>query len=428
MRTMVYDILGIGFGPAGIALAAAIEDHREAHAGPQLQAKMLEARSEAAWQPGLLIRGTDINHHFLRDFATPRNPRSRFTFSNYLKENGRLFHFGHLGGRCGRLEWAEYVKWTAGQLANYVDYNQRVIELSEYPSPAEPSLLRVKTADRTYLARTVVINTGPVVRIPEEFNKLLGPRFFHTCDFLPRVSNLGHTSKPTFALIGSGQSCGEAILYLHDHFPKSMIYSIHRTVGFKLYDQGHFSNECYFPEQVDYFYHLSPAMKRAAAADLRATNYSAVDFEVSSALYWKVYEDRLLGQNRIQMIPRSRVLSVVPTNTGYELRIADVYTDTPATINADVIVLGTGYREDLFPSLLEPLRSVVQIDGDGGPSVSFAYRVATDRGFAPAVYMNGLSERTHGISDATSFSMMALKAERILQDILGTQRLTTNDR
>jgi lysine/ornithine N-monooxygenase len=41
--------------------------------------------------------------------------------------------------------------------------------------------------------------------------------------------------------------------------------------------------------------------------------------------------------------------------------------------------------------------------------------VETREGFRPQLYLNGLCERTHGMSDSTSFSMMALKSERIFQ-------------
>src|SRR5262249_24350136 len=91
------DLVGIGFGPAGIALAAALADEREAQPAAQewpYTARFFEARADSSWQSGLLLPGTDISHHFLRDLAMPRDPRSRFTFANYLKQRGRLFDFG----------------------------------------------------------------------------------------------------------------------------------------------------------------------------------------------------------------------------------------------------------------------------------------------------------------------------------------------
>ena len=55
MTHTVHDIIGIGFGPANIALAIALEE-----LAPQLSVRFLERRPSAAWQPGMLLEGSDI--------------------------------------------------------------------------------------------------------------------------------------------------------------------------------------------------------------------------------------------------------------------------------------------------------------------------------------------------------------------------------
>jgi len=68
----MLDVIGIGCGPANIALAIAFEELAEG-----LQTQFLEKRSSARWQEGMLIEGSNIQNHPLRDLVTPRNPRSR---------------------------------------------------------------------------------------------------------------------------------------------------------------------------------------------------------------------------------------------------------------------------------------------------------------------------------------------------------------
>ncbi|MBW6608194.1 lysine N(6)-hydroxylase/L-ornithine N(5)-oxygenase family protein, partial [Salmonella enterica subsp. enterica serovar Weltevreden] len=51
-------------------------------------------------------------------------------------------------------------------------------------------------------------------------------------------------------VLGSGQSAGETLLWLYDHFPNAQLTSVHRGLPFRLVDIGHFSNEVFFPEQV----------------------------------------------------------------------------------------------------------------------------------------------------------------------------------
>lgn len=87
-----YDVVGIGFGPANLALAIALEE-----AGFAGSCLFLERRPSPQWQPEMLLPRSDIQNHPCRDLVTPRNPRSRYTFMNFLFENGRLFEHLNLG-------------------------------------------------------------------------------------------------------------------------------------------------------------------------------------------------------------------------------------------------------------------------------------------------------------------------------------------
>ena len=71
----IYDIVCAGFGPAAIAFAAAVEDEiRSGKLPSNYRSKIifLEKAAETKWQGGLLLPGTNINHNYLRDLATPR--------------------------------------------------------------------------------------------------------------------------------------------------------------------------------------------------------------------------------------------------------------------------------------------------------------------------------------------------------------------
>jgi hypothetical protein len=69
----LHDVIGIGFGPANIALAIAAE---ELH--PGLDIHFIERNARAGWQEEMLLPESDIQNHPLRDLVTPRNPRSRY--------------------------------------------------------------------------------------------------------------------------------------------------------------------------------------------------------------------------------------------------------------------------------------------------------------------------------------------------------------
>jgi L-ornithine N5-oxygenase len=422
----LYDAVAVGFGPAGIALAAAMDDaDEEKLLAPAMRALFLERAAAPDWQPDMLLPGTDIQHHFLRDFATPRNPRSRYTFANYLKLKGRLFEFGLLGGHVGRIEWADYVRWVAGQVDGRARFGHEVTAIEPHDGSVHgPRRLRVMARDlstgRTvaYTTRNVVLASGRRPSIPDVFRPWLGPRVFHSHYFKRHVTALDPAGRPRVVVIGSGQNAIEIILFLADAFPQSPLFSVNRNHGFRTYDTGHFSNEVYFPKEVDYFFGLQPDARRHMFEEVRLTNYSSVDLDVSRALYLRCYEDHVQGTHRIRILKRVVVEAIERSGDAYRLCLRDRFTHIPHTLDADVIVLGTGFHEDHVPEYLAPLRPWLEFEEDGTLAVTRDYRVRTKAGFRPGLFMNGLSELTHGISDATSFSMMALKAQRIYEQLV----------
>jgi L-ornithine N5-oxygenase len=416
------DVVCVGFGPAGIALATAVEDAGE-YGGTAPSAVFLDRAADSAWQPDMLLQGTDIQHHFLRDFATPRNPRSRFTFANYLREKGRLFPFCLFGARVGRIEWSDYVQWTASEITLPVHYRHEVLRFEPVVANGAIESLLVVARDvetglgRQFVTRNVVLSLGQLPSVPQLFAPLLGPRMFHSGTFLRSIRGFHAEERPTFAVVGAGQNAGEILLYLAQHFPESTIYSIARNSGFRLYDLGHFSNQVYFPDETDYFYGLPRAGREAVFEDVRLTNYSSIDVDVSSALYLLTYEERLLGRERIHMLRRIQPVEVHELDGRYRLVLEDVYRGERREVEADAVVLCTGFREQRFPALLEDVRPYLELDEAGDLVISRAYRVATDGHLRAGIYLNGMTEWRHGISNATSFSMTALRAQEILDDI-----------
>ena len=131
MSETVYDIVGIGFGPSNLALAIGLEE-----SDSPLSFRFLDAKKRPDWQDEMLLSGSDIQNNPLRDLVTPRNPRSRYGFVNYLKETGRLFDYLNLPLTYPlRREYAEYIKWVA-------DHFQGSVESSAFANRVEPLVLK----------------------------------------------------------------------------------------------------------------------------------------------------------------------------------------------------------------------------------------------------------------------------------------------
>ncbi|MBM9504115.1 SidA/IucD/PvdA family monooxygenase [Actinacidiphila acididurans] len=427
------DLVGVGYGPAALAVATALDDAAEeaacarhgAAVGPQPTALFLERAKSSAWQPDMLLPGTDIQHHFLRDLAGPRNPRSRFTFPNYLKEVGRLYPFTLLGGYVSRQEWSAYVEWVATSLDQPVRYRQEVLEVA--PVTDDDGVVRTARvvardtatgATATHLARNVLVSTGHQPYVPELFADVLGERVFHSSGYLAHLRSLPREANLRIAVVGAGQNAGEALLHLASAYPQARITSLARNSGFRLYNLGHFSNEAYFPGEVDYFYALDRGQRESVFAEVHSTNYAGVDPDVSTGLYQLAYEDRHFGPGRLDFRRRVSVEACEPTPSGaYKLTTRQVHSGAVEELEADVVVLCTGFREPRFPALLEPLRRHVRFDEYGDPLVTRAFRLETGPECTVGVYLNGITEWRHGINSATSFSTIAVRAEQILTDL-----------
>lgn len=421
-KTTDVDVLGIGFGPAAISFGCVVEDMvEERGVNPAGSLLFLEKAAQTAWHPELILPNTDINHHVFRDLVTPRNPRSRFSFAMYLKEKGRLHRFGLLGRPASRLEWSDYVAWTARQLASYVRYNEHVTEILPGVSGDALTHFEVVTSSGIVRARNVVVSTGVYPRVPALFSEHLGSHVFHTSEFLSRTAALAGDFPRRWLVVGSGQSASEATSDLLQRRPDIHVRSLHRSSGFKLTQLGNFPNLIFSPEQVDYFHSLDLPARKRLFADVKATNYSGIDPDESQKLYSIVYEESIAGRETLKMTVYSEAVGIAKTPGGYAVTVRDVFSGREQTFEVDGVVLATGYDQPLIPPLFSTLLPWLVLDGDGGVAIDRDYRVGLSGNGPARIFMNGLSERTHGISDGQSFSLMALRSERILTSILARQ-------
>src|SRR3954451_7129535 len=117
-----YDVLGIGFGPANLSLAIELKE-----SAPHLTSRFIEAQHDPTWQGGMLLSGSNIQNHPCRDLVTLRNPRSRYSFLNYLFENDRLIEHLNLPGEFPlRKEYAQYISWVTNQFWPVAEMGCRV--------------------------------------------------------------------------------------------------------------------------------------------------------------------------------------------------------------------------------------------------------------------------------------------------------------
>lgn len=423
----VLDVIGIGFGPANIALAIAMEE-----SGFRPSTLFLEARSSAAWQPGMLFGGSDIQNHPLRDLVTPRNPRSRYSFTNFLFEHGRLFEHLNLGLAFPmRLEYAQYVEWAASHFGGKVLYERAVTGLRLVRDPHHGLVHEVGCASgETFAARCVVAAPGRTPYVPDVLAAVAGPAVVHLGGYLGAFARLRERSPDgtglRIAVVGGSQSAVEILLHLGDELPQAELVGLSRRFGYRLKDTSPFTGEVYFPRFVDTFFRADAERKARLRRDLHLTNYGAADADVLDRLYQRMYMQRVAGVPRVSVWRCAEIVDARMHGDRVRLRTRrheDAGPDDETDF--DLVIAATGFRDigpgdhqERVPPLLAGLRDTLALDTDGCIGIEHDYSVRrTARAGLPPLVLNGLCESSHGMGDAGSFSLLALRAQTIVENL-----------
>ncbi|OAV98400.1 hypothetical protein PTTG_05560 [Puccinia triticina 1-1 BBBD Race 1] len=244
----VFDLIGIGFGPANLSLGVRLaeenlavasihqprargdddEDHNHHQAKTALKTCFIESNQCFRWHPGMMIDGSRMQISFLKDLVTLRNPCSPFSFLNYLHCQGRLIDFiNRATFTPTRLEFADYLAWVARQVVvvsssssatssknkitspsklNSIDlcYGERVIGVEGVRGPTgDVEFLRVSSTKpsngglQQHLCRNLVISVGGTPRVPRSFQEIgynappKQPAFvIHTSTFLQDIDQI----------------------------------------------------------------------------------------------------------------------------------------------------------------------------------------------------------------------------------------------
>ena len=243
----VYDLVCIGFGPASLAIAIALHDALEA--GKLAEAPkvlFLEKQNKFAWHAGMLLPGAKMQISFIKDLASLRDPRSNFTFLNYLHKNDRLVEFTNLGTFLpARVEYEDYLRWCASHFDDVVLYQKEVLGVSPVQEEGPQKTFSVTSRDTqtgetaSFLTRNVVLAVGGQPSIP----KLLpahSPKVIHSSQYAQQVPKLLSNSSAPYrvAVVGAGQSAAEIFNNIRNLYPNSKTYMIMRSEWLKPSDDS----------------------------------------------------------------------------------------------------------------------------------------------------------------------------------------------
>jgi L-ornithine N5-oxygenase len=421
------EVLGVGFGPSNLALAIALRESAQ-RTGVGADCAFVERQQRFGWHRGMLIEDATMQVSFIKDLVTMRDPTSRYSFVAYLHAHGRLPDFvNHKTLVPTRLEFHDYLEWAAREFEDVVAYGQeassvepvveggRVVALDVTLRAAGSAAPTVPAVRRT---RNLVIACGLRSRLPDGFET--GEDVWHSAELMHRTADLDPERAWIFVVIGAGQSAAETVEYLHRRFRNAVVHSVFARHGYSPADDSPFVNGIFDPAAVDTFYNAPDRVRQMLLDYHGNTNYSAVDVDLVEELYRRVYAERVSGEHRLRIRNISRVAEIRRGPSGPRVAVEFLPSGELTEIAADQVVCATGYQpiepEPLLGSFLEYCKR----DDRGGVVVDRGHRVVTEGDVDCAVYVQGTTERTHGISSSL-LSTTAIRAGEIADAVLETE-------
>ncbi|GAA2257164.1 lysine N(6)-hydroxylase/L-ornithine N(5)-oxygenase family protein [Streptomyces amakusaensis] len=424
--TPTQDLVGIGFGPANLALAIAIAEHNgECAPGQTIASAFVERQGDFGWHQGMLLEGATMQVSFLKDLATMRDPGSRFTFLRYLHERGRLADFiNQKSFFPTRVEFHDYLRWCAASFTDRVSYGREAVAVRpvERDGPVESFDVLSRPADgeggpdRVVRARNVVLGTGLRPRLPQGVTA--GEHVWHNRDLLFRAPALKKRPHRRFTVVGAGQSAAETADYLHRTFPDAEICAVFTRYGYSPADDSPFANRIFDPSAVDDFYDAPEDVKQALLGYHGNTNYSVVDGDLIEQLYRTVYQEKVAGARRLRILNTCELTGVEELPDGARAVVRSLTTKELITLDSDAVVLATGYRPCDPRELLGPLADECLTDGQGRLRIDRDHRVRMSDRVRGGVYLQGAgTEHTHGITSSL-LSTLAVRSGEIRDSLL----------
>lgn len=247
-----YDLICVGFGPASLSVGVALHDAiasgrnlRPDGAPPKIL--FVEKQARFAWHAGMLLPGAKMQISFVKDLATLRDPRSEFTFLNYLHRQNRLVDFTNLGTFLpARVEYEDYLRWCSSFFSHLVQFNEEVVSISADKAQKDAvksftvQSLNCKTGQtQTYSGRNVLLATGGKPSFPKSF-PLKHTQIIHSSQYahmVPRI--LSNRNAPyRVVVVGAGQSAAEIFNNIHHLYPNSQAWLVMRQEFLKPSDDS----------------------------------------------------------------------------------------------------------------------------------------------------------------------------------------------
>ena len=407
-----HDFVAIGLGPFNLGLACLTDPLR---GSDDLDGLFLEARDRFDWHPGMLLDDATLQVPFLADLVTMADPTSRWSFLNYLKQNGHLYPFYIRESFYPlRKEYDDYCRWAAESLPG-VRFGQAVTEVGH-----DGAAYTVRTgAGETFRARRLVVGVGTSPRVPAPLRPVLQAApgtVTHSADYLAHRGALRAQERIT--IVGSGQSAAE--IY-HDLLAAAPDHGyelvwLTRSPRFFPMEYTKLTLEMTSPEYGAYHRALPMETRDRLARDQRHL-FKGISADLVDAIFDLHYQQRVTGDGpRTTLLTNTEVRAARPCTDGSELDLLHTETGEAFSLATGGLVLATGYGPT-EPAFLDGVEDRIRRDARGRYDVADDYSVDVAGG---EIFVQNAEEHTHSLL-APDLGMGAYRNSVIIAAMLGRE-------
>lgn len=409
----VHDVLGIGLGPFNLSLACLMAPLRD------LDAVFLERKNAFSWHDGMMIPGTTLQNNFIADLVTLADPTSRFSYLNYCKQQGKIYHYYFRENfYLTRQEYNKYCQWAAAQL-DCVRYGKEVAAL-DFDEAAQCYVAQVQDLasgrKEVLRARKLVVGIGSEPNLPACVDA--GYASCHTGRYLTRKEKLRQAKR--IVVVGSGQSGAEIYSDLLQDIEKYgyELYWITRSSRFFQMETGRLTLELITPDYADYFYQLDEAQKAATLQDQNSI-FNGINTSLIERIYEQLDELSATARKRAHLYSNMELLACKERGGQSELVFRHMQTRQQYRLLTDGLVFATGYGYRI-PAFMHGLSQRIHLNANGRYRQARNYSVDIN---GQEIYVQNAGFDSHGLTNP-DLGLNCFRNARIINSMLGREVYT----
>ncbi|MCY1161175.1 L-lysine N6-monooxygenase [compost metagenome] len=404
----IYDIVGIGVGPFNLGLACLTDNL------PDLKTIFFDNKEDFDWHSGIMPEGSTLQIPFIADLVSFADPKNKFSFINYLKNNNKIYQFFiRESFFILRAEYNLYCKWAVRELNNV--YFKSYVESIEHNKETGYYTVTVKQSQGliTVVAKNLVLGTGTTPITPE-FCKHKGDQVHSSADYLRHKKE--YQQKKSITIVGGGQSGAEIYYDLLSEIDVHQ-YELNwltKAPHFFSMDLGKLTLEYTSPDYTEHFYSLQQD-KRDQVINSQNALYKGIELSFVNRIYDLLYQKTLTHKISTRMLPNCALKSVENQKQHLDLVFQNSDVDQKFKIKSEVLILALGY-EYRVPEFITPIKSIINWDSKGRIKINLNYSINDQEN----IFAQNVGVYSHGFT-VPDLGMGCYRNSIIINKILGRE-------